>query len=287
MNGDLHIHTNMSDGALPPAAVADRVVASALGFFSVTDHNSLAGLAPVREALPEGQTRFIYGVELSAQPKDGEELHILGYGVDRHCEELNDACRRINVRKRAQFHEMVDRLRQDGVDVDLQGLPSEDEGAYFGRPLLAKLLIENGIVRTLRQAFAHYLGRGAPAHVQMEHFSPARCIDAIHHAGGLAVLAHPTIEMVDRWIERLADVGLDGVEAFRPALTGNEQLYVEKVAEHFGLFVTGGSDWHGREGEAALGQFTVSEEQIRGFFAALASREDAPGGRSPARQTGG
>ncbi|MHC4592738.1 MAG: PHP domain-containing protein, partial [Planctomycetota bacterium] len=225
MNGDLHIHTSMSDGALSPAAVADRVVASALGFFSITDHNSLVGLAPVREALPKGQTRFIYGVELSAQPKDGEELHILGYGIDRHCEELRDACRRINLRKRAQFHEMVERLRQDGVDVDLQGLPSEDEGAYFGRPILARLLVENGIVRTLRQAFARYLGRGASAHVQMGHFSPARCVEAIHRAGGLAVLAHPTIEMVDRWIERLANVGLDGVEAFRPALRGNEQLY--------------------------------------------------------------
>ena len=88
------------------------------------------------------------------------------------------------------------------------------------------------------------------------------------------MLAHPTIEIVDQWIEALAAMGLDGVEAYRPALTGNDQLYVEKAAEHFGLFVTGGSDWHGREGERPLGAFTLSGGQIAGFFKALAAAED-------------
>jgi hypothetical protein len=107
----------------------------------------------------------------------------------------------------------------------------------------------------------------------MRPFSPQDCIEAIHKAGGLAVLAHPSIEVVDRWVAPLAQMGMDGVESYRPALSGNEELYVEKAAEHFGLFVTGGSDWHGREGERPLGAFSVGDTQINGFFAALSSRD--------------
>jgi predicted metal-dependent phosphoesterase TrpH len=265
MNGDLHIHTNVSDGEQSPAAVAKGVLASSMGFFSVTDHNSLAGLHPVADALPDEGVGFIYGVELSAQPKDGEELHLLGYGVDPDSAELNEACRLINRKKHEQFHEMVARLRGDGVDVDVEDVAAGADGSYVGRPVLAGLLVKKGIVQTLREAFNRYLGRGAVAHVQMGHFSPSRCIQAIHQAGGL--------------------------EAFRPALTGNDQLYVEKVAEHFDLFVTGGSDWHGRDGEPPLGAFAVKESQLKGFFDALASREGSgvrrpdSSGRAAGRQS--
>ena len=85
----------------------------------------------------------------------------------------------------------------------------------------------------------------------------------------LAVLAHPLIATIDRWLQALTDMGLDGIEAHRPALGGTEQLYMEKAAEHFGLFLTGGSDWHGRDKDGPIGTFSVPEEALAGFFAHL------------------
>lgn len=272
--GDLHVHTNVSDGMLTPAAAADAATASELDFFSVADHNTVAGLRAVEGALAKDGPRFIYGVELSAQPAEGDELHILGYGFDSDSSVLLEICRQINLLKAEQIQEMVRRLRRDGVAIDVGCVCSDDDG-YIGRPTLAAALVQEGIVGSLNRAFSRYLGRHRPAYVPMREFSPRRCIEGIHGAGGLAVLAHPTIEIVDRWIEALAAMGLDGVEAYRPALTGNDQLYVEKVAEHFGLFVTGGSDWHGREGERALGAFTLSDGQAAGFFKALTATADA------------
>jgi hypothetical protein len=278
MNGDLHIHTSVSDGSVPPSEIVGKALEGGLGFLAVTDHNSVGALREVERSLSGGHPRFIYGVELSAQPDEGHEIHVLGYGVDPDCRALLDACREIKGLKREQLHEIVSRLRQDGVDIDIQRVFVEDEEAYVGRPVVAELLVRNGVVSSLGQAFGRYLGRDAPAFVRMRPFSPQRCIEAVHEAGGLAVLAHPYIETVDRWLEPLARMGLDGVEAYRPAPSGNEELYVEKAAEHFALFVTGGSDWHGREGEAPLGTFNVREDQMRGFFDALARhrRGEAP-----------
>lgn len=275
--GDLHIHTNVSDGAFTPAAVARMAAAGGLDFFAVTDHNSLAGLGLVERAVPADGPRFICGVELSSQPQEGDEIHVLGYGFGADLSALEATCRRITRRKQEQLREMIRRLRQEGVDVDPACVPRDEGDVYVGRPLLAEELVRKGLVRTLNQAFVRYLGRGRPAFVPMRQFNPCHCIEAIHGAGGLAVLAHPTIATVDRWIEPLAAMGLDGVEAYRPALAGNEQLYVEKVAEHFGLFVTGGSDWHGRQGGSPLGAFSVSDRQIGDFFRALGSARDQQG----------
>ena len=267
--GDLHIHTTASDGLVAPALVARQIAASGLGFFAVSDHNSTAGLAAARAALPPDGVEMIAGLELSSQPGEGEEIHVLGYGIDADCPALREVCRELISRKRQQMLDIIGRLRAEGIDVDPQALRLEDLERYPGRPALAELLVSDGVVRSAGEAFGRFLSHGAGTFVPMPSFSPALCIDAVHAAGGLSVLAHPLISTIDRWLQPLVDMGLDGIEANRPSLGGNEQLYMEKVAEHFGLFITGGSDWHGREKDGPIGTFSVPEEALGGFFARL------------------
>jgi predicted metal-dependent phosphoesterase TrpH len=268
-SGDLHIHTSASDGLVAPAVVARQVAACGLDFFALADHNSLAGLPQARAALPPGGPQIITGVELSAQPGEGEEVHVLGYGVDPDCPALSEVCRELITRKREQILEILSRLRAEGIDVDPQALALEDLERYPGRPALAELLVSDGVVRSAGEAFGRYLSRGAETFVPMQAFSPALCIEVVHQAGGLAVLAHPFIAAVDRSLRSLVEAGLDGIEVHRPTLTGNEQLYIEKAAEHFGLVATGGSDWHGRGRDGPIGKFSVTEEMLRGFFERL------------------
>jgi len=273
--GDLHIHTSASDGALSPAQVMRAAAEAGMDFIAITDHNSLAGLEAAAALEGLDGVRLIPGVELSAQPEQ-EEVHLLGYGFDPLCDCIRRSCLRLSAAKRRQVLEIATRLRAEGMRVDMAALcRGAGEGAYVGRPTLARMLVESGCVASSGEAFARYLGSGAPTFVPMPAVDPADCIEAIHQAGGLAVLAHPSVELVDRWLARLAAMGLDGIELYRPGLRGNEQLYVEKAAEHFGLFVTGGSDLHGRRREPPLGSFTVTEEQLSGFFNALAAVDGA------------
>jgi len=112
--GDLHIHTNVSDGVYSPEEVAQKIVESELGFFSIADHNSVVGLRRVDRVLPAHGPRFIYGVELSAQPAEGDEMHLLGYGFDPGSVVLRAICKDINQRKEEQLREMAHRLRKQG-----------------------------------------------------------------------------------------------------------------------------------------------------------------------------
>ena len=70
-------------------------------------------------------------------------------------------------------------------------------------------------------------------------------IDAIHTAGGIAILAHPVksgcVDILDDYIE----YGIDGIEVFHPSATEEEQTALKKYATKNKILATGGSDFHG------------------------------------------
>ncbi len=83
--------------------------------------------------------------------------------------------------------------------------------------------------------------------------SPKKVIDAIHSAGGIAVLAHPCCYWcisLDRFIQKLVKMGLDGVEVYYPydritrVVKFHSRKTVKKLAEKYNLLLTGGEDQH-------------------------------------------
>ncbi|WP_222852839.1 PHP domain-containing protein, partial [Bordetella pertussis] len=55
-NVDLHCHSTVSDGSMPPAAVARRAHANGVDVWALTDHDHIVGLRvdPANEALVQG-----------------------------------------------------------------------------------------------------------------------------------------------------------------------------------------------------------------------------------------
>lgn len=80
-----------------------------------------------------------------------------------------------------------------------------------------------------------------------------KLIEAIHLAGGIAVIAHPACCWalnLDGFIKKLKSYGLDGVEVFYPykrhrgIIKFNTVANVKKIAEKYDLIMTGGTDLH-------------------------------------------
>lgn len=78
-------------------------------------------------------------------------------------------------------------------------------------------------------------------------------INAIHEAGGIAVLAHPACCWalnLDRFIQDLAKLGLDGLEVYYPYPRWRKYIkfsnpkQIEKIADKYNLIKTGGTDCH-------------------------------------------
>ena len=119
-----------------------------------------------------------------------------------------------------------------------------------GRPHIAKLLMNHGMVRSMPQAFDEYLKKDAKAYVARFAYSAEDAIGFITGAGGIAVLAHPV--QVDRTLNFLATLlpvlksyGLEGIETYYPTQKKKMRKRIRKFAEENGLLLTGGSDYHG------------------------------------------
>jgi predicted metal-dependent phosphoesterase TrpH len=121
-----------------------------------------------------------------------------------------------------------------------------------GRPHVARVMVERGYVKTVREAFDKYLAAGKPAHVPRKKLTPEDAVRLLRRAGGVPVFAHPGLSDRDAIIPSLVAAGLMGIECYysehTPAQRGS---YVELCRQH-GLLATGGSDFHGPPVRAAV-----------------------------------
>ena len=66
---DLHTHSNISDGELNPAHLAEKAALLGLKALALTDHDAISGLEEAEKAAKIHKMYFIPGVELEIQPE--------------------------------------------------------------------------------------------------------------------------------------------------------------------------------------------------------------------------
>ena len=268
MRFDLHIHSNASDGSLAPADVVEGACAGNLDVIAITDHDTVAGVTAAMAAAA-GRIRVLTGIEISSQC-GGAELHMLGYMVDVQNPKLLAYTATASDRRQQRMRAMLDRLAERDIHIDYDAVVA---GAgtrpdAIGRPHLARALVVHGHARNVNDAFERFIGDDNYAYVPIQLLSPIEAIELIHGAGGVAVWAHPRLDVFDREVRELHRHGLDGVECYRPRHTPAEIQYFEVAAAELGLLKTGGSDWHGAW-HGRLGDYSVHASTIPEFAARI------------------
>lgn len=263
---DLHNHSTYSDGVLTPAELAEKAHAAGISLMALTDHDSLQGLAEMQAALSKFGMGFIPGVELSART-EGKEIHVLCYGIRNDCEAFNKKVTEIREKRSGRFQKMLDKLTDLGLPLDTE-IPDFRQQSP-GRPHIAAALVKAGYVKDIKEAFNLYLANGMPAYVPNPKLEPEEAVELAHMAGGKAVLAHPE-EIGDRELaERLLKTAdFDGVEVYHPSADEAASLFWREKAEKYGLFMTGGSDYHGMKGRFPenVGGFLIEGEKVKDFL---------------------
>lgn len=248
---DLHTHTNFSDGRLDPEELVEEAVWHGLSALALTDHDNVEGLERFQAACRQKGVEGVDGVELSCE-HEGREVHIVGLFIkpsEAFCALLDSVKRERELR----MEKMLSRLSEIGIEIPMEEVPQE-AGRSFGRPHLARALVERGVVRNVGEAFARYLGDQGPAYVAKSRFAVRMGIDLVHEIGGISVLAHPGASgLVDR-IPDFAALGVMAVEAPYPKHTPEEERKVRALCAQHGLLVSGGSDFHGNGDGRDLGQ---------------------------------
>ncbi len=263
---DLHLHTTASDGLLAPSALVARAAARGLETISVTDHDTLAGLAEAGEEAQRHGVRLVTGAEITAV-EDSRDVHMLAYFIDPS----NAAFATFLA---AQRSDRLQRVREIAVRLAALGSPIEDElllasaagnpGRSIGRPQIADALIAAGRAVDRNDAFDRFLSEDSPAFVPRRGPGPEAVISVVRQAGGLVSMAHPGLTKMDHIIPRLAAAGLASLEVRHSDHDPATEERYRQMAALLGLAVSGGSDFHGDTSRRAdsMGKITMSADEL-------------------------
>ena len=259
---DLHLHSRCSDGTHDPFRVVELARGHGLEAVSLTDHDTIAGVAEAMEAGRRLGVRVLPGVELSAEYRD-HEIHLLAYGFDPLHPALLLALRRYQDERTRRAERIVARLNELGVPLSLGQVRDAAGDAAVGRPHLADALLRGGFVSTFQEAFRRYLNPGCPAFIPRARFSLASARETIRRSGGILVLAHPHLNLSSGNIRALAEEGVDGLESEHPKLKPSQSRELKALAEERGMVCTGGSDCHGdARGAPRMGRVRIPAELL-------------------------
>lgn len=277
VRADLHSHSTGSDGTLAPAEVMRCAADAGLDVIALTDHDTVAGHAEARAALPAlrpGLT-LLPGMELSCRLQ-GHSVHILAYLFDPANPELAAEMAAIRASRDSRARIMVQRLQELGADVSWAQVEAIAAGGVVGRPHVARALADAGVVASVQDAFSpDWIGPGGRAHVSRYALDPARAIGLVRAAGGVTVLAHPRgaargWQIPDDQITGMAAAGLTGLEINHPQHDQAERVRLRALAADLDLVASGGSDDHGSLTGYRIGTETAPAGAYQRLLAAAA-----------------
>lgn len=252
---DLHTHSNRSDGSFPPAKLVDYAVAKGLCAIALTDHDTIDGLEEAvlhaRALARAGQptVEVVPGIEFSTE-YEKKDVHVVGLYISYDAPSFRAKLQEFVDSRINRNIKMCRNLQEAGIDITFEKLQARNPGAVITRAHYASYLLEDGYVKSRPDAFSQYLGDHTKYFVPREKVTPALAVSMILNAGGIPILAHPPLyhmgsERLDRLVSTLKDAGLMGIEALYCSYTNQDERDMRRLAERYGLLLSGGSDFHG------------------------------------------
>lgn len=247
---DLHVHTNNSDGEHTLDEVIEKAINNNVGIIAITDHDNIDGLASI-ENKHYPNIIVIPGVEITVK-RDKGRMHILGLDIDYHSTQLKNFLRQMKINNLENLRRIVAYLKDHGIrfnENDLEAIYQKTTNV--GRPDIAKLLIKNGYVSSVQEAFDEYL---IEAFNMVRHknkgYTYMDALKAIEAANGISLLAHPnTLELNNNEFEELLKdmikCGLQGLEVYHSNMNEEERAFYMDMVKKYNLLYSCGSDYHG------------------------------------------
>lgn len=249
LNIDLHCHSDVSDGVLPPAAVVARAAANGVHVLALTDHDDVAGIAAARIAAEDAGLTLIAGVEISVS-WGGQTVHIVGLRIDPAHPQLAAGLHAIRLGR-------IERAQRMGDDLARSGIAGAYQGAFdcaankqmVGRTHFARWLVAQGHAPDLRAAFRRFLTRGNPGYVEHQWTTLENAVGWIRASGGMAVIAHPgryafNARELHLLLDAFRALGGAGIEVITGSHHPSEYGKFADLARAFGLKASRGADFH-------------------------------------------
>jgi predicted metal-dependent phosphoesterase TrpH len=279
MNGfhsiDLHIHSCYSeDGEYTPSALIKMCMDAGVSVMAIADHNCVKGAREaieVKEAIEKAKDARLScypAIEIDCTYQN-INFHVLGYNINLESSDFEEIEQ--NVRKQCGYasRERLRLVNDLGFNLTEAELKAITAGGYWSEhwtgEVFAEALLknshyyENNNLRPYREGgsrsdnpyvnfYWDYCSQGRPCYVGMTYPDMRDVIDIIHRNNGETVLAHPGVNLQGNFdmIDQMIPLGLDGIEAYSSYHDPKTAQWFLMKANQRNIFVTRGSDFHGK-----------------------------------------
>ncbi len=275
---DLHMHSRFSDdGEFTPEELVKMCAQKGIETMSITDHNCVKANLEAESLATAKGIRYVPGVEIDCTYK-GLNFHVLGYGIDYKSKDFEKIESNIEDQMFQISLEQLEKTQSLGfriTEADLWELSKDNyhKGCWTGE-MFAEILLnkpeykDHPFLKPYRPGeprggqpyvnfYWDFYAQEKPCYVPMQYPAMEEILDIIHRNHGVAVLAHPGVNLKDHMdlLDEILDLGFDGIEAYSSYHSRIVADFFNKKAENRHLFTTSGSDFHGKNKPAiAIGQ---------------------------------
>jgi predicted metal-dependent phosphoesterase TrpH len=254
MRADLHMHSTWSDGSMRIPDIVRLAKLLELDYISITDHDTAEHLPEAAEEGARQGVNVVPGTEISAyDTESGKKLHILCYRASKP-DIITQACRPFLEERRQANRRSVERVRAAGYPVDIEVVESYvGAGGVLHRQHVMHALCDRGYTNTIYgELYDKLYGKNGVAAARSRYMTAEDAVKLSLDAGGLPVLAHPfQYDSMDA-LPRLVRCGLRGIELVHHTQTPERRKTVAEASARYGLFTTGGTDFHGMYSEKPM-----------------------------------
>jgi len=243
MKADLHIHSTNSDSSDTIEQIIDTAKEKGLDVIAITDHDTTSHLLQIPDNT--GLT-VIGGVEISAiHLRTDTKAHVLGYNIKKPGM-LKALTRTTLIARSRNSEKQIEILLRHGFSIDKDKITRADEKCIYKQHIMEWLVSTGQVPEMFGQFYKNTFKNGGVCDIDICYPDVFETVGTIKKAGGLAVLAHPGQQQNFWLIPDLVKAGLDGLEVNHHAHSERDRTIISDFASQFGLFLTGGSDHHGK-----------------------------------------
>jgi predicted metal-dependent phosphoesterase TrpH len=248
-NIDLHCHSTVSDGTLPPAEVVALAAQRGVEVLALTDHDDTSGIDAAQQAAHAFGVTLLPGVEISAGWR-GQSVHIVGVHIDPSAPVLSQQLANIRAGRRQRAERIAAALEAAGVRGALAGAQRfAQHSNLIGRAHFARYMAEQGYAADAQSVFQRYLVPGKPGYVPHQWAEVADAVNWIRAAGGTAILAHPGrypfgAAVLQELLQCFKHAGGAALEVVTSAHDAGHVRRFAALAQEYELFASHGSDFH-------------------------------------------
>lgn len=255
---DLHTHTLFSDGLMTVNELVKKASQKKVKLLSLTDHDTVNGLPLFLKLCKKYKIEAIPGIEFSTE-LEKQDLHILAYNINYKSTILLKCLKNQQDKRQARATLAIQKFIKAGFKISVADIKKLLKQPNVGKPQLSRVILKNKFnLNLLKKQFnfegglSDFIGnfleeQGQVGYVARKKLNTLAAIKIIKKSGGLAVLAHPDLELANHkqaeyFIKILKSAGLSGIE--KPHNHPEQAEYFKKLADSHNLITTYGSDTH-------------------------------------------